>query len=154
MKSPIYLVFCALLVVSCKKPLQTNNYYETNYATGTTTPRSGIALNFKGEKFPIDVFFKPEKPEFEVEDIQEVSIGAEEYNGEKEKLVKGRMVQRGKSIEEKKILIALLVEKAEGLGASCLYNVNYQYYTDQTSSGYVVSGMAAKYKVAQSKLNN
>jgi hypothetical protein len=145
-------LFCLAFVLSyCQKPLQTNSYYENSYATGTKTQHSGIAQPFMKDKYAIDVFVKPQKPEFEVVDIQEISFGSEALNGSKEQLVKGRMVQRGQNIEEKKQLIALLVQKAEELGATCLYNVNYQYYTDQRSSGYVISGMAARYSLHQNK---
>ena len=139
------------IVFSCKKPLQTSSYYETNYATGQTTQRNGIALPQMKEKYPMDVFFKPEKPTFDVEPIQEISISQEELNGLKEKNVKDRMVQRGKNADEKKILIAALIEKAESLGASCLFDVNYQYYTTTRVSGYIISGMAGKYSLKNVK---
>lgn len=139
------------LIWSCQKPLQTSSYYETNYATGQTTQRNGIALPQGKENYPIDVFFKPDKPSFEVEPIQEVNLSQEELNSFKEKTVKGRMVQRGKTADEKKLLIAALIAKAEELGASCLYDVSYQYYTSTTVSGYVVSGMAGRYSMKNLK---
>jgi hypothetical protein len=139
------------LVFACKRPLKTSSYYETNYATGQTTQRNGIALPEIKEKYPIEVFFKPEKPSFEVEPIQEISLSQEEFNTIKEKLVKDRMVQRGKTADEKKLLIAALIEKAENLGASCLYDVNYQYYTTTTVSGYNISGIAGKYSLKNVK---
>lgn len=146
------LIFSLLLFIfSCKKPLQTSSYYETNYATGQTTQRNGIALPEIKEKYPIDVFFKPEKPTFEVEAIEIVSLSQEEFNTHKQKFVKDRMVQRGKTADEKKLLIAALIEKAENLGASCLYDVNYQYYTSTSVSGYNITGVAGKYSLKNVK---
>ncbi len=139
------------LIIACKKPLQTSSYYETNYATGQTTQRNGIALPQGKENYPIDVFFKPDKPSFEVELIQEIKLSQEDLNSFKEKIVKGRMVQRGKNADEKKLLIAALVEKAENLGASCLYDVTYQYYTTTSISGYIISGLAGKYSLSNVK---
>jgi hypothetical protein len=147
-----FLMFCLFLMAfSCKKPLQTNSYYDTNYATGQTNQHTGLAINQIKENYPIDVFFKPEKPLYDVESIQMVSIGQEEVNAFKEKLVKGRMVQRGKNADEKKILVAALIEKAQALDASCLYDVNYQYYTTTKVSGFVISGMAGKYSLKNIK---
>lgn len=149
--SKILIFSLLILFSSCKKPLQTSSYYETNYATGQTVQRNGIALPQIKEKYPIDVFFKPEKPSFEVEVIEEVKLSQEDLNDYKEKIVKGRMVQRGKTADEKKILIAALIEKAENLGASCLYEVNYQYYTTEKVSGYIISGIAGKYSLKNVK---
>lgn len=146
------LIFNTLLVLfCCKKPLQTSSYYETNYATGQTTQRNGVALQEIKEKYNIDVFFKPEKPSFDVEAIENISLSQEEYNTIKEKFVKDRMVQRGKTADEKKLLIAALIEKAENLGASCLYDVNYQYYTSTSVSGYNITGIAGKYSLKNVK---
>ena len=136
-----------VIVFSCKKPLQTTSYYETNYATGITQQRQGLAIKQGKENYPIDVFFKPDKPSFEVETIEAVSISQEEANSYKEKLVKGRMVQRGQTADEKKILIAALIEKAQNLGAACLFDINYQYYTSTSVSGYIISGIAGKYSL-------
>jgi hypothetical protein len=142
------LIFSVLSIIfSCKKPLQTSSYYETNYATGQTTQRNGIALPQIKEKYSIDVFFKPDKPSFEVEPIQEVSISEEDFDPKHLQIIKDRMVLRGQSADQKKVLIAALIEKAENLGASCLYEVNYKYYTSKTSSGYIISGMAGKYSL-------
>jgi hypothetical protein len=135
------------MLVACKKPLQTSSYYETNFATGQTVQRTGLALPQKQANYPIDVFFKPNKPSFEIEYIEEISINFEEINTEKEALANGRMVQRGKTAEEKKLLIDALIQKAENLGASCLIDVNYQYFTSVTTSGYSISGIAGKYSL-------
>lgn len=146
------LIFSLLLIIfSCKKPLQSSSYYETNYATGQTTQRNGIALPQIKEKYSIDVFFKPEKPSFEVEAIQEISLSEEDFDPKHLQIVKDRMVLRGQSADQKKVLIAALIEKAENLGASCLYEVNYKYYTSKTSSGYIISGIAGKYSLNNMK---
>ncbi len=149
----LLLILCSLIFVlnACKKPLKTSSYYETNYATGQTTQRNGIALPEIKDKYSIDVYFKPEKPNFDVEQIEEISLSQEEFNNAKQNIVKGRMVQRGKTADEKKLLIAALIEKAENLGASCLYNVNYQYYTTASTSGYNITGIAGKYSLKNSK---
>jgi hypothetical protein len=155
-KSYTYLLICSVfaLIISCKKPLQTTSYYDTNYATGQTTERSGLALPQKKIKYAIDVFFKPEKPSFEVDQIQEISLNFEEANTSKENLVNGRMVERGKTADEKQLLIEALVAKAESLGASCLLEVNYQYYTSTTASGYIITGIAGKYSLKNIEKNN
>jgi hypothetical protein len=146
------LFSCFLFVViSCKKPLQTTSYYDTNYATGVTSEHHGLAIRSGKENYPIDVFFKPDKPSFEVESIESVTLTEEEANSYKEKLVKGRMVQRGKTADEKKILVAALVEKAQNLGATCLYDINYQYYTTTKVSGFVITGIAGRYALTNIK---
>ncbi len=145
--SNVLIISFFAVIISCKKPLQTSSYYETNFATGQTAQRNGIALPQMKEKYPIDVFFKPEKPSFEVESIQEVSLNEEDFDPKSLQIVKDRMVLRGQSADQKKVLIAALIEKAENLGASCLYDVNYKYYTSKTSSGYTISGIAGKYSL-------
>jgi hypothetical protein len=150
------LTLCSLVaisVLSCKSLPQSNTYYETDYA-GNPVARSGLALPQANENYPIDVIFKPDKPKHQVIDIEEISIGNEQLNGSKEQIVQGRMVGRGQNADIKKILIANLIDHAVQLGAHCLYNVNYQYYTDQTSSGYILSGMAAKYDIQTKKIDN
>jgi hypothetical protein len=143
----ISIFFLLIASISCKQPLQSSSYYETNYATGQTTQRNGIALPQIKEKYAIDVYFKPEKPNFEVEAIQEVSISEEDFDAKHLQTINDRMVKRGQTADKKKILIAALIEKAENLGASCLYEVNYKYYTTKTSSGYTIIGMAGKYSL-------
>jgi hypothetical protein len=151
MKFNLLVLSSLAFFLSCQKPPQTSSYYETNYATGQTVQRNGIALPQGKENYPIDVFFKPDKPIYDVEPLEEVSLSHEEVNSFKEKIVKDRMVQRGKNVDEKKILIAALIEKAENIGASCLYDVNYQYYTTTSVSGYKISGMAGRYSLKNVK---
>jgi uncharacterized protein YbjQ (UPF0145 family) len=56
------------------------------------------------------------------------------------------MLSRGNNMQEKEMLLARMTLEAKKLGADALVDVRYKYYTSMTDNGYVMTGLAVKYK--------
>lgn len=98
-----------------------------------------------GAVYPIDVFMENQQPDRPYSEIQWVEISREDTLTDRQK-TSDRMLYRGNSAETKDLLTAQLVLKAQKLGADALMNVQYRYYTSATSEGYILKGLAVKYR--------
>jgi uncharacterized protein YbjQ (UPF0145 family) len=56
------------------------------------------------------------------------------------------MLSRGNNMQEKEMLLARLTMEAKKLGADALVDVRYTYYTSKNENGYVMTGLAVKYR--------
>ena len=96
-------------------------------------------------KYPIDVFYFNERPDRPFDPIQELnSTGEVPLNARQ--TADYRMVQRGNDMQQKETLLARMTLEAKKLGADALIDVQYKYYTSRTDNGYLMSGMAVKYR--------
>jgi uncharacterized protein YbjQ (UPF0145 family) len=53
---------------------------------------------------------------------------------------------RGNDAKTKELLTARLVIKAQKIGADAIINVKYKYYTSVNREGYLLSGLAVRYR--------
>ena len=96
-------------------------------------------------KYPIDVFYdnqRPDRPFIPLQDLE--SKGESEL--ENKQTANRRMLSRGNNMQEKEVLLARMTMEAKKLGADALVAVRYKYYTSRTDNGYVMTGLAVKYK--------
>ena len=98
-----------------------------------------------GTVYPIDVFMENQQPDRPYSEIEWVEISREDTLTDRQK-AHGRMLYRGNSAETKDLLTAQLVLKAQKLGADALMNVQYRYYTSATKEGYILKGLAVRYR--------
>lgn len=95
--------------------------------------------------YPVDVFYenqRPEQPFDPLEDLEikgEVPLTGRQWSNQ-------RMLSRGNDMQQKELLLARLTMQAKKLGADALVAVRYTYYTSLTDNGYVMTGLAVKYK--------
>ncbi|GAA4448369.1 hypothetical protein GCM10023189_06110 [Nibrella saemangeumensis] len=97
-------------------------------------------------RYPIDIFYENERPDRPFTEIQALEMKEETPLNPVQRTKDGRMVQRGKNMQEKELLLARLSLQAKRLGADALVNVRYKYYTSATTNGYVLEGVAVKYR--------
>jgi hypothetical protein len=143
--SIIFLIF-SITIGACTRGPLLNTYYDKD-AYGNTTQKSGIGIKAPKAKYPIDVFFVNEKLPHPVKELQPLEISDEVYIDLKKTVQSGRVIQKGNTFDFKLMLIDQLVEQAESLGATVLYDLKYSNYISQTSSGFVLSGKAGVYSV-------
>lgn len=95
--------------------------------------------------YPIDVFYDNQRPERPFEPLQDLEtkgevplVGRQTANY--------RMLSRGNDMQQKELLLARLTMEAKKLGADALVDVRYKYYTSTTDNGYLMTGLAVKYR--------
>ena len=95
--------------------------------------------------YPVDVFYENQRPERPFEPLQDLETKGEVPLDDRQ-TAHQRMVRRGNDMQQKELLLARLTMQAKKLGADALIGIRYTYYTSMTSNGYVMSGLAVKYK--------
>ena len=96
-------------------------------------------------KYPVDVFYFNERPDRPFDPIRELSSTGEVPLNDRQTADR-RMVRRGNDMQQKETLLARLTMEAKKLGADALVDVRYKYYTSLTDSGYLMSGVAVRYR--------
>ncbi|WP_080058915.1 hypothetical protein [Spirosoma aerolatum] len=97
--------------------------------------------------YPVDVFYdnqRPARPFDPLQDLEvkgEVQLSARQLD-ERNK----RMLSRGNDMQQKELMLARLTMQAKNIGADALVAVKYTYYTSMTDNGYIMTGLAVKYK--------
>lgn len=97
-------------------------------------------------KYPIDIFMENEQSSRPYSVLREVEITSEDTLSQKQ--INGGTTTRykGKSSQDKELLKAQLVLKAQKLGADALINVKYQFFATAVSEGYSIKGTAVRYR--------
>jgi hypothetical protein len=96
-------------------------------------------------KYPIEVLYENQPLERPYSEIGLVEISNEDSLTERQTKDK-RMMYRGNDAKTKELLTARLVIKAQKIGADAIINVRYKYYTSVKSEGYMLSGLAVRYR--------
>ena len=96
-------------------------------------------------KYPIEVLYDNQPLERPYSEIGLVEISNEDSLTAKQTQDK-RMMFRGNDAKTKELLTARLVLKAQKIGADAIINVKYKYYTSVKSEGYMLSGLAVRYR--------
>ncbi len=60
-----------------------------------------------------------------------------------------RMIYRGNNEDQKRALLDQLIIQAVAMEASAIVNVTYKYYTAATYQGFVLEGVAVKFKKSE-----
>ncbi|WP_414618028.1 hypothetical protein [Dyadobacter sp. 32] len=110
----------------------------------TTIFSCGIPIT-TSTKYPIDVHYENEPIERPYSEIGWVEITSEDSLTAEQTRDK-RMMQRGNDAKTKELLMARLVIKAQKIGANAIINVKYQYYTTVKNEGYMLKGLAVRYR--------
>lgn len=95
--------------------------------------------------YAVDVFYENQRPDRPFDPIQDLEIKGEVPLSKLQEQDK-RMVKRGNDAEQKDIMLNQLASQAKKIGADALVAVRYTYYTSTSSNGYVMSGLAVRYK--------
>jgi len=95
--------------------------------------------------YPVEVFYFNERPKRPFDPIRELSSTGDVPLNDRQ-TADYRMVRRGNDMQQKEALLARLTLEAKKLGADALIDVQYKYYTSRTENGYLMSGMAVKYR--------
>ena len=95
--------------------------------------------------YPVDVFFENQRPDRSFEELQTLEMRKEEPVT-KRQMEDGRMLSRGNNMQDKELLLARLTMEAKKLGATALVNIRYKYYTTATMNGYLMTGVAVRYR--------
>ncbi|GAB2519867.1 hypothetical protein [Spirosoma aerophilum] len=95
--------------------------------------------------YPVDVFYDTQRPERPFDPLQDLEVKGEvpleaRQSGNK------RMLSRGNDMQQKELLLSRLTLQAKKLGADALVSVRYTYYTSMTDNGYLMTGLAVRYK--------
>jgi hypothetical protein len=96
-------------------------------------------------KYPIEVLYENQPLERPYSEIGLVEISNEDSLTARQTKDK-RMMYRGNDAKTKELLTARLVMKAQKIGADAIINVRYKYYTSVKSEGYMLSGLAVRYR--------
>jgi uncharacterized protein YbjQ (UPF0145 family) len=96
-------------------------------------------------KYPIEVLYENQTVERPYSEIGIVEISSED-SLTREQTQDRRMMYRGNDAKTKELLTARLVMKAQKIGADALINVRYKYYTSAKKEGYMLSGLAVRYR--------
>ena len=95
--------------------------------------------------YPVDVFYENQRPERPFEPLQDLETKGEvPLTGRQ--TANRRLLSRGNDMQQKEVLLARLTMEAKKLGADALVDVRYKYYTSLTDNGYVMTGLAVKYR--------
>ena len=95
--------------------------------------------------YPVDVFYETQRPERPFEPLQDLEVKGEvPLTGRQSS--NERMLSRGNDAQQKELMLARLTMQAKKIGADALVAVRYTYYTSRTDNGYVMTGLAVKYK--------
>ena len=95
--------------------------------------------------YPVEVFYDNERPDRPFEPLQDLEMKGEDALTDRQ-TANHRMLSRGNDMQQKEVLLARLTMQAKKLGADALVAVHYKYYTSMTDNGYVMTGLAVKYK--------
>lgn len=95
--------------------------------------------------YPVEVFYANQRPDRPFEPLQDLETRGEVALADRQ-TADHRMVSRGNNMQQKEVLMARMTLEAKKLGADALVDVRYQYYTSRTSNGYLMTGLAVKYK--------
>ncbi len=95
--------------------------------------------------YPVDVFYENQRPERPFDPLQDLELKGEVPLTQRQS-GNQRLLSRGNDMQQKELLLARLTMQAKKLGADALVAVRYTYYTSITDNGYVMSGLAVKYK--------
>jgi len=96
-------------------------------------------------KYPIEVLYDDQPLERPYSEIGLVEISNEDSLTARQTQDK-RMMFRGNDAKTKELLTARLVLKAQKIGADAIIKVKYKYYTSVKSEGYMLSGLAVRYR--------
>jgi hypothetical protein len=96
-------------------------------------------------KYPIDVFYDNQPMERPYSEIGWIEISSQDSLTAEQTRDK-RMMQRGNDAKTKELLTARLVIKAQKIGANAIINVQYQYFTTVKNEGYILKGLAVRYR--------
>lgn len=105
---------------------------------------NGIPIS-SNTKYPIQVLYDNEPLERPYSELAVVEIGSEDSLTADQTKDK-RMMFRGNDAKTKELLTARLVMKAQKIGADAIINVKYKYYTSVNREGYMLSGLAVRYR--------
>jgi hypothetical protein len=105
---------------------------------------SGIPISTSG-KYPIEVLYDNQPLQRPYSEIGIIEIGSED-SLTREQTQDRRMMYRGNDAKTKELLTARLVMKAQKIGADAIINVKYKYYTSVEKEGYMLSGLAVRYR--------
>ena len=95
--------------------------------------------------YPVEVFYDNQRPERPFEPLQDLETKGEVPLADRQ-TANSRMLSRGNDMQQKELLLARMTMEAKKMGADALVDVRYKYYTSQTDNGYVMTGLAVKYK--------
>ena len=95
--------------------------------------------------YPVEVFYDNEQPDRSFEPLQDLEMKGEVPLTDRQ-TANYRMLSRGNDMQQKEVLLARLTMEAKKLGADALVAVRYKYYTSTTDNGYVMTGLAVRYK--------
>lgn len=95
--------------------------------------------------YPVEVFYDNQRPERPFEPLQDLETKGEVSLTDRQ-TANHRMLSRGNDMQQKEVLLARLTMEAKKMGADALVDVRYKYYTSMTDNGYVMTGLAVKYK--------
>ncbi|UFH57327.1 hypothetical protein [Spirosoma sp. KNUC1025] len=95
--------------------------------------------------YPVDVFYENQRPERPFDPLQDLEIKGE-INLTQRQWGNNRMLSRGNDAQQKELMLARLTMQAKKIGADALVAVRYTYYTSMTDNGYLMTGLAVKYK--------
>lgn len=105
---------------------------------------SGLPIS-TSKKYPIEVLQEGEMLERPYTEIGLVEITDEDTLTSRQTR-DNRMMFRGNDAKTKELLTARLVLKAQKIGADAIIQVKYKYYTSVKKEGYVLNGVAVKYR--------
>lgn len=95
--------------------------------------------------YPVDVFYENQRPERPFDPLQDLEVKGEVPLVDRQSANR-RMVSRGNDMQQKELMLSRLTIQAKKLGADALVSVRYTYYTSTTDNGYIMSGLAVRYK--------
>lgn len=97
------------------------------------------------KKYPIDVLYENQNLEIPFSEIGWIEISSEDAL-QPNQTKNERMLDRGNDAKTKEILTGRLVAKAQSIGANAIIQVQYKYYTSVNSEGYLLKGLAVRYR--------
>ncbi|MCF0058238.1 hypothetical protein [Dyadobacter sp. CY356] len=105
---------------------------------------SGVPIS-TSKKYPIEVLYENQSLDRPYSEIGWVEISSEDSLTARQTKDR-KMMYRGNDAETKELLAARLVMKAQKIGANALINVQYKYYTSVKKEGYIMKGLAVRYR--------
>lgn len=114
----------------------------TGLLTGCFRP---IVYLQNNPNYPVAVFYDNQRPKRPFEPLQDLETKGEVPLAGRQ-TANRRMLSRGNDMQQKELLLARLTMEAKKIGADALVDVRYKYYTSLTDNGYVMTGLAVKYK--------
>jgi hypothetical protein len=105
---------------------------------------SGMPIS-TSKKYPIEVLYENQSLDRPYSEIGWVEISSEDSLTARQTKDR-KMMYRGNDAETKELLAARLVMKAQKIGANALINVQYKYYTSVKKEGYIMKGLAVRFR--------